>query len=491
MACVVCTELFNTGSRTSVTCPACAISVCRLCVAQYLCLDTTIDVGCLSCKQPWSRQFMFKNMTKKFMAIDYRDIRERIVFDRERSRLPAILPYVRCKKRIDVLKTVVNGFNSDKNDTINLLRINDDSRYEITTGTKKQTLRENKTEHRRLKLLLIHQKREGWLFQRKLNREYQFMNSPARYGHDDPSTSMPIEIETQEKKQDGFITRGHCPMEGCNSFIEANWSCTVCNTKVCSKCLDIALLDHVCNEDTIATMAAIRADCKPCPTCRVRVFRVHGCNQMWCTNCNNAFDWRSGESITVVHFHNPHYAEWVRTQPVSTRETVGATVGVRECVDITRLTHYILRLIDGTMEDKGEIMEILGTANHIIDLPRVDDAEEMAIRKKCIEFVSNEINEATFRCDIQRIDKRIEKKREVAEVLMMFATVSKEKLLDCYTNSRPASVAIEVINNELRPYTLDTIKEISEWYGGKTVKVSIHTTRSKLLNQPNLTENLT
>jgi hypothetical protein len=33
---------------------------------------------------------------------------------------------------------------------------------------------------------------------------------------------------------------------------------------------------------------------------------------MWCTECNVAFDWNSGETIVSRSIHNPHYFEWVR-----------------------------------------------------------------------------------------------------------------------------------------------------------------------------------
>jgi len=37
---------------------------------------------------------------------------------------------------------------------------------------------------------------------------------------------------------------------------------------------------------------------------------VRNCDQMWCTQCHTAFNWRTGRIESVVH--NPHYFEWLR-----------------------------------------------------------------------------------------------------------------------------------------------------------------------------------
>ena len=68
---------------------------------------------------------------------------------------------------------------------------------------------------------------------------------------------------------------------------------------------------HVCNADNLASAKLIDAETRACPKCGARVYKISGCNQMFCTACNDcAFDWVTGRVETVIH--NPHYYEFQR-----------------------------------------------------------------------------------------------------------------------------------------------------------------------------------
>ena len=48
-------------------------------------------------------------------------------------------------------------------------------------------------------------------------------------------------------------------------------------------------------------------DSKPCPNCYIPIFKLSGCNQMFCTNCHVVFDWISLK-IDKGPVHNQHFS---------------------------------------------------------------------------------------------------------------------------------------------------------------------------------------
>jgi hypothetical protein len=116
-----------------------------------------------------------------------------------------------------------------------------------------------------------------------------------------------------EKKE--FIMK--CVKDGCRGFLSQAYKCELCSTYVCKECMipkseknDDA---HVCKKDDVDTVTLIRKETRPCPKCGIRISKIDGCDQMWCTaaDCGTAFSWINGKVISGV-IHNPHYYEWIR-----------------------------------------------------------------------------------------------------------------------------------------------------------------------------------
>jgi hypothetical protein len=112
----------------------------------------------------------------------------------------------------------------------------------------------------------------------------------------------------------------NCPVQECRGIIIRN-KCGVCETVCCPHCRvvlgqggSVASFiggSHVCNPDTVKTIAAIVEESKPCPKCNVPIYKSEGCYQMWCTQCHTAFDWTNGRVITS-RIHNPHLMEYLQ-----------------------------------------------------------------------------------------------------------------------------------------------------------------------------------
>lgn len=127
-----------------------------------------------------------------------------------------------------------------------------------------------------------------------------------------------------------------CPMDGCRGMVEKEESkCVVCWTSVCVECGMVKKDGHVCDEGCVASIKEMQGNTKPCVKCAAPVYKVDGCDQMWCVVCHTAFSWNTGmvESGTL---HNPHYYQWLRETSVN--GMVPRTIDRRQIMDVMART---------------------------------------------------------------------------------------------------------------------------------------------------------
>lgn len=102
-----------------------------------------------------------------------------------------------------------------------------------------------------------------------------------------------------------------CPNSYCNGRV-MNSKCISCYINVCIDCHEICNnSNHICNPDTIASIQFLDKDSKPCPVCSSLIFKIEGCDQMFCTQCHTTFSWLTSRIETGFR-HNPHYLDWIR-----------------------------------------------------------------------------------------------------------------------------------------------------------------------------------
>lgn len=122
---------------------------------------------------------------------------------------------------------------------------------------------------------------------------------PAHYG----GGAEPV----QPKRQ--FVKA--CIAAECKGFLNEEFECTLCSTKACKECHESLAEGHTCNPDVVANVKALAKEARPCPTCAANISKIDGCDQMWCTQCQTTFSWRTGLK-EAGHTHNPHYYEFLR-----------------------------------------------------------------------------------------------------------------------------------------------------------------------------------
>jgi len=150
---------------------------------------------------------------------------------------------------------------------------------------------------------------------KKLHRTYTATNYlirgegvPERYRNAVDSEDS-IVVDTRKK----FIMA--CPFQGCKGFLSTAYKCGLCEKFTCKDCLMVKSDDaHVCVESDKLSAKAIREDTKPCPKCHERIYKIDGCDQMFCMArdeagnvCKAVWSWRTGEETPDVVVHNPHF----------------------------------------------------------------------------------------------------------------------------------------------------------------------------------------
>ena len=269
--CKVCFETYNKSNHMPIKCTSCDFEACRQCHSTFI-LDTTNAIpNCMNCHKELQREFLVENFTQKFVTQDWKKHREQIIFQRERALLPTRQPVAEMHRRKEALK------------------------------------RENEE--------LLKQMNELRARQLQCQREIGNIDYRVRAG--------PV-ADANPRNASGSASAPHaaafirpCPntASNCRGFLSTQWKCNLCNMWACKDCHEIKGTTqdapHECNSDNLASAKLIDAETRPCPKCGARVFKISGCNQMFCTACNDcAFDWVTGRIETIIH--NPHYFEFQR-----------------------------------------------------------------------------------------------------------------------------------------------------------------------------------
>jgi ribosomal protein L32 len=387
------------------------------CTIHYI--KDTAFAHCMNCKLGWDREFMDNNFTKVFVNGDYKVHRQNMLFDRERSMLPETQNiieliikmkkiYATTKDRLDVVKLELYAVEM-KSATLKAVRpldrvwnIVESIKYDDTIIEYGKKIAELTYEKKILDIRCTELK--------------LYIEKPE---------NITKPKETKERSQ--FVHA--CPAENCKGFLSTQWKCGLCKVNVCSTCQEIKLINHVCNEDTVKTVALMKKDSRACPTCAAVIFKINGCNQIWCTQCHTAFDFKSG--LIEKNIHNPHYYEWMR----QTGQQIPRAIGDGNCelLDVFTLIQNASSKIGRNQETYRIIYKLEETdrfRRHIeqVELPRyrVNADANLDLR---VKYMMNEITETHFKETIQIREKKNEKNREYTQVITMYLTVCRDILI--------------------------------------------------------------
>ena len=366
MSCSICFDPFNASTRKQIICPfdACSKHACRSCYQIFLCGDGVSVAKCMFCNNSFTHsQVQHLGFTKTFLTGDFAKHQQDILFAQEQAMLPAAQAAVAHDRLVADI----------------------DAQIKDVTAQIKQ-----------LKQLKVD------LYMTKSQIQRDGFNRP----HD--------QIETQ------FIHR--CADSDCNGFVSSAWKCASCDKHTCPHCRELKAArddeQHVCNPDTLASVALLKKDTKPCPNCKVLVHKTEGCDQMFCTQCKRLWSWNTGKF--ELRGHNPHYLQWMRENGGGMPRDPGDVLCGRE-IDPRFLADLFHKVrAPGSEPYFKQVYAFISTIPHLRfhDLPRfqVDNININLNSRKA--FVSNALSLVKFKQAIRRNHLRVLKFNAIHDLLL-------------------------------------------------------------------------
>ena len=411
--CNVCVETFNKSSRKEIPCATCDFKLCVACFEQYQQEHSGLyEVSCMNCKQLWEDQYVRENIPDSVVKRLTLATKKRLR-DSEVAYMPETQFYVEYGKGVETVKTREYIEHTKKQNELAIQIAEEDIKQKpdkILKSKLKVQIADISYASKRL-LENIHE----WRNYHTLTPVFHDIMPDELYNRRFQNT-MSNTMSTKNQSSHEPTMLCPCPVENCRGFVSrAKQQCGVCEQKVCRKCLvPTTNTDHECQESDIQTAELILKTSKPCPKCAARIHKIEGCDQMWCTQCNTPFSWRTGEAIVGGVIHNPHYYEWLRTHRAETPRTANE---LNNCEGLPEAAH-VNRHIEFVFHKNGEFTRFVRTVHRkCIHYQHVERRVDRNVHDHVrdfrrnldlrIKWLQNEISDKVFESGLHRRYKQV------------------------------------------------------------------------------------
>ena len=377
--CEICGEMYTNNRRKKIKCNFCSKECCLDCFKKYLLKSDNINPKCMFCSENISYIFIREICSYNFCNKELQEKRSETETKRQLSLLPNT-------QNLANLELEIRKYYLER-------KIYDDRINEL--------------------------KREIEIIKRQRD-------------------SIPWPTLESVNRRNGKITFiQKCPLENCKGFLDNKWKCGICETHICSKCLTPKLsrndTEHVCDQTLVESITFIKKDSKPCPKCGTYIFKIEGCDQMWCPGCKTAFSWRTGQ-IETGTLHNPHYFEYMRN--LNNGNLPRQPGDARPC-EIVPCYNTIWMSLSRWNRQNNFVRDISREINNFVrfrnhfgryDITRVNTNYQNKYTRLRVRYLLNDINLESLKKEIKKIIKKEEKDSQVLELYNLYYLVTGEIL---------------------------------------------------------------
>jgi hypothetical protein len=226
----------------------------------------------------------------------------------------------------------------------------------------------------------------------------------------------------------------------CKGYLSTSYKCDLCNKRTCPKCFEVepaadAAEEHVCKPENVETVSMMKKETKACPGCSVRIYKIDGCNQMWCVECNTPFDWISGKIVNGT-IHNPHYYDYLKKTGGIPRAP-----GDVLCGGLPHIQHMFQKIgvlrgssviepghAESMLRNIGSLHQFVNHIHHeYMDLTQ-NNSYQNALKAIRVKYILGRLSEDDFSAAIFKEHKKDTKTQKKKQLLQMVDNVGTDLL---------------------------------------------------------------
>jgi hypothetical protein len=521
--CSICLEEYNRNTHTQVKCEYCPMNACRSCCERYILQNNMIKCMDIKCNREWTRKYIISQFTQSFINGPLKKHRQNIIFEKERKTFPAtIQKMARLQSIKDDLYTILDILQktiikTDKSLYHNILSI-------TNLLFDKPIKRDIQLNFDYISVFFYH---VHYHVERIYNIIHRYAatlidDNTIINGYVDDSVIANIEhlinqqhiahifnvinniiCSNREIVEDTVSTAdveikytNQCPTSSCNGVLDANWYCILCKTTTCAECHEKKEEEHKCESNTVETIKLLKTDTKPCPKCKANIYKIDGCDQMWCTNCRTAFSWKTGAIETKIH--NPHYYQWLRSKSVNGEipRNEGQHNEGEQCDDtelnmyhnnslITYINNYIKDIHDKDIENK-RLYRFEDDTRHVIHmrqavLPEFDETNHIITIDTYLKmsmkmnYLHKKIDDNEYKSFLEQEENKKDMNIEVHQLVQTWIVIKTDILkrfmyrirMAVRNNNKMTFDDIEYELDELKVFMKMNLREIESTYKNK------------------------
>lgn len=387
--CSICIEELTVNN--TVVCSYCEYTTCKKCFQRYLLDIKRTTKNCMNCNNIFTRGMLINMLGLSYIENMYKNHIKELLFNEEKTLIP--LSMITVQKNKIIKETIIEKNKLEKEYTNISHTMDTFDRIKLDHEIKAHSV------------YITHLKSKA--------------------------------IEKNTKIQYKYP----CAKIDCNGFVNNQWKCEICDKTTCKYCFKIKEENHECLKDDVDTAELIKKDSKPCPKCNISIMKTSGCDQMWCTSCHTAFDWKSLKIVTKGIIHNPEYFKYMREHNI----TIARNPNDNPCANL--LYDSYLKIIN----KKKELNKILSNTliNQLYELyRRIQHCELISVHSlvekvnvydnwkdnERVRFLEKEITEKQYKTNLARKFKDIDYINEVIVLQRTILEVSKETYIKVVTN---------------------------------------------------------